>query len=214
MSSFIGHSVAAITIYIATESSFKPSSIARRSNNNFKRFLWLFWLIVVASVPDLDYVVEVWQSGNNQGLRITHSILFSSIAPSLTLVILFSLGTRGRKLYLNALQLMMAGLSHLLLDLSVGVTPLPLLFPVVNIPFKLPFGILPSAGKIDLSNYDFYRNLKLEMGVLLPILGLVLLWSDRASRRSSIKYWMLAFISTLLLLCCGYFASLNLALPR
>ena len=94
---------------------------------------------------------------------------------------------------------------------------MPLFFPVVNIPLKLTFGILPSAGKIDLTNYYFYRNLKLEMSVLLPILSLVCIWSDRSTNSSKctlITNAIKIFASTLLLLYCSYFIKLNLALPR
>lgn len=219
MSSFIGHSVAALTVYVATESINSSMSIGDRLKHfwhNKKEFLWLSWLIVVASIPDLDYVVKAWQSSNHQGLRITHSIFFSLIVPILTVALLLLLKIKRKKLWLFGIQVMLAGLSHLLLDLLVGVTPLPLLFPVVNIPFRLPFGILPSAGKIDFNNYYFYRNLKLEMGVLLPILGLTCLLGDRANR---LRYYQITFLIKLLafailLVCCLHYIDLNLALPR
>ncbi|NEO85783.1 MAG: hypothetical protein F6J87_16255 [Spirulina sp. SIO3F2] len=57
----------------------------------------------------------------------------------------------------------------MLLDLLVGVTALPLFWPFDAHRFKLPFGLLPSAGKISLSNPYFYSNLKIELGVLLPL---------------------------------------------
>lgn len=225
MSSVFGHSLAAVTVYLATKSIAKPRPIIERLRHYLNRpryFVWILWLIVVASIPDLDYLVEAWHPSNNEGLRITHSILFCLIVPSLTIVVLFFLEVKAKRLKLYSSQVILAGLSHLLLDLFVGVTPIPLLFPVVNLPIKLPFGILPSAGKIDLSNYYFYRNLKLEMGVLLPIFAFVCLWSDRGARAGgnarsigSSKYLSIKiFISTLLFLCCGYFVRLNLALPR
>src|SRR5262249_44580906 len=64
----------------------------------------------------------------------------------------------------------MAGLSHLALDFPVGVTPLPLLWPLGDAAFVSPIGILPSAGRIRVLNYYFYRNLLIEVGVLAPIL--------------------------------------------
>ena len=67
------------------------------------------------------------------------------------------------------IQLVLAGLSHLGLDLATGVAALPLLFPWHNRLFKLPFGVLPSAGRIQLDNYFLYRNLLIELGVLIPI---------------------------------------------
>ncbi|MEM8810966.1 MAG: hypothetical protein AAGF01_33575 [Cyanobacteria bacterium P01_G01_bin.38] len=66
-------------------------------------------------------------------------------------------------------QLVLAGLSHLGLDLMTGVSSLPLLFPFNNTLFKLPFGLLPSAGRIQLDNFFLYRNLLIEQGVLIPI---------------------------------------------
>ena len=218
MSSFLGHSVAAITVYVATESNILLWFNCAKGKKNFltnkkQSFLWLLWLIIIASVPDVDYVVEPWRSHNNQGLRITYSVLFSLIIPGLTIGILVIKGIRGKKLLLPSLQVILAGLSHLILDSLVGVTPLPLLFPITNVPFKLPFGILPSAGKIDLNNYYFYRNLKLEMGVLLPILSLILLWRDRFLNLPK-NYLLKAFLTTLLVICCIYFIHLNLALPR
>ena len=212
MSSFLGHSLAAATVYVATE--FTLPVAKEKSWLKSDRLFWLGWLIVVASIPDLDYVVHAWNSTNNQGLRITHSTLFSLIAPCLTIAWLW-LGKRqhiGKKI----IQVVMAGLSHLALDLSVGVTPLPLLFPFVKIPFKLPFGILPSAGRIDLDNYYFYRNLWLEMGVLLPLFIIAcLLGIDRsAAKNHSLLKFIGLSVAIVLLICAGYFVRQNLQLPR
>lgn len=71
-------------------------------------------------------------------------------------------------------QVILAGLSHLLLDLLVGVTPLPLFWPLSNLTMRLPFGLLPSAGRIQLTNPYFYRNLLIELGILLPLSWLLL----------------------------------------
>jgi hypothetical protein len=76
---------------------------------------------------------------------------------------------RSERLKFHSLQLILAGLSHLVLDLAVGVTALPLLYPFSHETFKLPFGILPSAGKIQINNYLAYRNLFIEIGVIIPI---------------------------------------------
>ena len=48
----------------------------------------------------------------------------------------------------------------------------PLLWPLGGAVFASPAGILPSAGGVRLSNYYFYRNLVIEMGVLAPTLYL------------------------------------------
>ena len=180
MSSFIGHSLATVTVAIGTRTIAQLLFLANYLKSflsNWHRFAWLLWLIVIACIPDLDYLVVAWQSSNNNGLRITHSVLFSLIAPSATIAILALIKIKGlikgKTLWLLSLQTILAGLSHLALDLAVGVTPLALFYPVINLPIKLPFSILPSAGKINLDNYYFYRNLRLEMGVLLPLLILV-----------------------------------------
>ena len=83
MSSVFGHSIAAVTIYIATEAIAKPRSFISYLKVlllKSKGFFCFLWLIVIASMPDLDYAVQAWHSSNNQGLRITHSLLFSLIA--------------------------------------------------------------------------------------------------------------------------------------
>src|SRR5262249_46039986 len=64
----------------------------------------------------------------------------------------------------------LAGLSHLVLDFLVGVTPLPLLWPLSAAAFVSPIGVLPSAGRMQILNYYLYRNLLIEVGVLAPIL--------------------------------------------
>ena len=216
MSSFIGHSLAAVTVYVATEFVILPSS-DRQKQSWFKsdRLVWLGWLIVIASIPDLDYVVKPWNSSNNQGLRITHSILFSLIAPCFSVLALLLL--KSDRVWRRSIQVVLAGLSHLILDLSVGVTPLPLLFPLIKIPFRLPFGILPSAGRIDLDNYYFYRNLRLEMGVLLPLFAIACLLAVGkvyGQRINSILKFCGSIAIAVLFFCINHFVRQNLQLPR
>ncbi|MEM7759478.1 MAG: metal-dependent hydrolase [Cyanobacteria bacterium P01_A01_bin.40] len=218
MSSFLGHSVAAITVYVATEALIQPVGVTKSIRLlQLDRLLWICWLIVIASIPDLDYVVEPWQSGNNQGLRITHSFLFSLIMPSLTIATLVAMKIRCQPLWRQGFQVILAGLSHIVLDLLVGVTPLPLLFPLVKIPIKLPFGVLPSAGKINLHNYYFYRNLLLEMGVLFPLLimsGLLNIKEIFTAKDRPVRRLFGQFFLIVLILCLGYFIRQNLQLPR
>jgi len=141
--------------------------------------------------------------------------MFSLSAPIFTLVLLLGNKVNGKKLWIRSLQLFLAGLSHLVMDLCVGVTPLPLMYPAINIPLKLPFGILPSVGKINLGNYYFYRNLMLEMGVLLPIFGLVCMWRDLTIyENNKIRITTLIITSTIMVICLYYFIQQNLALPR
>ncbi|AFY39016.1 hypothetical protein Lepto7376_2756 [[Leptolyngbya] sp. PCC 7376] len=66
-------------------------------------------------------------------------------------------------------------------------------WPLDKTAFKLPFGLLPSAGKPSLSNYFFYYNLGIEMGVLLPLsISLVLIRSQKTT------WWKWGIIGLLL----------------
>jgi hypothetical protein len=55
------------------------------------------------------------------------------------------------------------------MDMLVGVWPLPLLWPFTDARFALPFGILPSAPSFRLDNPYMYRNLLMEVGILIPL---------------------------------------------
>jgi inner membrane protein len=160
MSSFLGHGLAAYTLF----------SLDRRERRSApRRAMWLGWLIVLASAPDVDYLVPALRSPAHQGSRITHSIAFSLILPLFTVgVLYFVKGLKSRRRLLSICAVL-AGLSHLVLDFLVGVTPLPLLWPLDSAAFSSPVGILPSAGRIRLSNYYLYRNVLIELGVLAPL---------------------------------------------
>jgi inner membrane protein len=128
------------------------------------------WLIALASVPDIDYVIPALNSSAHHGLRITHSIAFSLILPLCTGCALYLWRTPEPQRRSLSICAALAGLSHLVLDFLVGVTPLPLLWPLADAAFVSPIGILPSAGRIWVLNYYFYRNMLIEVGVLAPIL--------------------------------------------
>ncbi|HIK19000.1 MAG TPA: metal-dependent hydrolase [Leptolyngbyaceae cyanobacterium M33_DOE_097] len=180
MSSFIGHSLAGLTTY-AIAQQFQAD---RSNQSNQLDWKWLLWLLVIASSPDIDYLIPALRVQQvDQTLRITHSLLGVLLLPGCTILGLWLLGNRGKGYKLQSLQVVLVGLSHLLLDLLTGVFPLPLLYPLSTQVFKLPFGLLPSAGRIQLSNYLLYRNLLIELGVLLP-LSMSLLLSVRDSARS------------------------------
>lgn len=161
MSSFLGHSLAAYSLASAARCQQEPASL---------RFMWAAWLIVLASAPDADYLIPALNSRAHQGLRITHSVAFSLVLPLCTAVALWLTSRDARQLRSLSLCAALAGLSHLVLDYLVGVTPLPLLWPFSAATFASPAGILPSAGRVQLSNYYFYRNLLIEMGILAPVL--------------------------------------------
>lgn len=161
MSSLLGHSLAAYSLASATRYCQGSTSL---------RFLWAGWLIVLASAPDVDYLIPALNSRAHHGLRITHSVAFSLVLPLCT-VLALGLASRGRRgLKSLGVCASLAGLSHLVLDFFVSVTPLPLLWPFSMATFASSIGILPSAGRVQLSNYYFYRNLVIEMGILVPML--------------------------------------------
>lgn len=161
MSSFIGHSFAAYTLASAAPYGRGAASL---------RFVWAAWLIVLASAPDVDYLVPALNSRAHHGLRITHSVAFSLVLPLCTAVVFCLTGRGGRGLKALGVCAALAGLSHLALDFLVGVTRLPLLWPLSAATFASPAGILPSAGGLQLTNYYFYRNLVIELGILGPTL--------------------------------------------
>ncbi|MBV9926806.1 MAG: metal-dependent hydrolase [Acidobacteria bacterium] len=161
MSSFFGHSLAAYALASATQDGRGPAT---------RKFVWAGWLIVLASAPDIDYLIPALNSRAHNGLRITHSVAFSLALPLCTVAALYLTGRCRPRLKTLSACAALAGLSHLVLDFLVGVTPLPLLWPFGGAAFTSPFGILPSAGGVRLSNYYFYRNLLIEMGVLAPTL--------------------------------------------
>ncbi len=164
MSSFIGHALAGLTVSVVP----KPQRSVR------EQLLRSGWLVAIACAPDLDYFVPILHPSANNGVRLTHSLFFCLLLPLATIAMLALKGDRGSVLRRHSLQTIAAGLSHLGLDLMVGVSALPLLFPYTSRTYKLPFGLLPSAGALDFSNYYLYRNLFIELGVLLPLFAIAI----------------------------------------
>jgi inner membrane protein len=177
MSSFIGHSLAGLTVYLTTTELQVSRQFKWPNRYNLP---WLMWLVAIASTPDIDYLIpSLILQHNDRRIRTSHSLLGALIVPACTILIMWLWGKRGKALKLMSLQAILAGLSHLLLDLLTGVLPLPLLYPSLEV-FRLPFGLLPSAGKIQLTNYLFYRNLSIELGVIVPlVISLLLIIHDR-----------------------------------
>ena len=183
MSSFIGHSLVGGTIgWLAQPFPYK---------GKFAGVLWSGWLVIVAVIPDWDYVVPFLHPSAHDGLRITHSLLFALLLPSLTILILKFAHVTRETLRDSGLMLVLAGFSHMGMDLLVGVTALPLLWPVSDRLFRLPFGLLPSAGKVSLSNFYFYYNLLIELGVLLPLIACIFIRKYRISAQAR---WILSVI--------------------
>ncbi len=176
--------MAGLTVYLTTaELQVKRqnrSSIRWRSLSFGESNLpWLLSLFAIASIPDIDYLIpSLILQHDRYRIRTTHSLIGVLILPAITILILWLSGQRGKTFKLRSLQSILAGLSHLVLDLSTGVLPLPLLYPNLTV-FRLPFGLLPSAGKIQLTNYLFYRNLAIEVGAIVPLaISLILIIHD------------------------------------
>lgn len=182
MSSFIGHSLTGTAIYFQAEST--PQ----------KQFFWWAWLIALASFPDVEYGL-LWLFGMNFSLRFTHSIVFCSFLPLLTFVYLKWIARHEAAPSLT-IQACVAAYSHLILDVLVGVYPLPLLWPFTTKRFVLPFGILPSAGKLALTNVYLYRNALIELGILIPFYGLLLMRraSMSATKRKLLVLLLIAIL--------------------
>ncbi|HEX8176532.1 MAG TPA: metal-dependent hydrolase [Pyrinomonadaceae bacterium] len=199
MSSFLGHTLAAYSLFSLDRQ--KPPS-------RLWKAVWLAWLVVLASAPDIDYLVPVLASPAHQGIRITHSIAFSLILPLLSVSMLYFVKGLKSQRRLMSICAVLAGLSHLVLDFLVGVTPLPLLWPLSSAAFASPVGILPSAGRIQLSNYYLYRNVLIEVGVLAPICYVARgLYLGEISTRDRVKV-------LILLLVAGCFVAWSVSLSR
>lgn len=198
MSSWIGHGIAAVTVYVSDKGA----------KRNLSDLRWALWLVVVAIATDIDYLLAFLRIGQDPA-RLTHSILVASLLPFLTILVGIRIGWRGKLLFTRALQILAAGLSHLVLDLLVGVYPMPLFFPLTLTRYKLPFGILPSAPLARLDNPLLYRNLFIEFGALAPLPILVYLWQCPARfpsfRRIAIP---------LLILCALFFIAWAFTLSR
>lgn len=189
LSSFLGHTLAAFTVSRATPG---PG----------RRVAWFLWLAVLASAPDIDYLVPVLHLGALR-YRISHSLLGALLLPAFTAAALCFFVRDAALLRRMVAQAFLAGASHLLLDLLVGVTPLPLFWPFSLERIRLPIGLLPSAGGISLTNPYLYRNALIEMGVLAPLSALIIL-------RSRLRPWQ----GALLLAISAAFIAWAILLPR
>lgn len=166
MSSFVGHSLAAFTIY----SCHKPQQ------STWHRVVWLTWLVIVGLFPDLDHFVPFLHQSAHHEMRISHSFTFALFLPIITILILLVFGWRGQTLKNRSIQVICAAFSHPILDLLVGVVGIHLFWPFSWQIVALPFGLLPSAGALYLTNYYFYKNLLIELGVLVPLFYSIYLW--------------------------------------
>jgi inner membrane protein len=160
--------------------------------NRSTSWKWSLWLMLLAIFPDIDYFIDVLNSKHHSGLRITHSLIGSLFLPFCTVVFLRWREQskwhtiKSPEIFRGMmLQVVLAGMSHLILDMLVGVTPFPPLWPFWGQTIRLPFGILPSAGRLwPLSAYYVYHNLVIELGVMVPLLyGIFLLFQKSVAFR-------------------------------
>jgi hypothetical protein len=195
MSSFIGHALAALTL-----------STLESSSRRWHR-AWGAWLVVLALAPDVDYVVAALRLPGTPPIRVTHSLVGCLALPLVTIAFLRLRGERGAPWGSHALQAVGAGLSHVFLDLLVGVTPAALLWPLSRETVRLPFGVLPSAGWPKPSNPLFYRNLLIELGILVPLcVGFILGRKERTY--SARRLLLLGALGLVSLGCMAWAASL------
>ena len=205
MSSFIGHTLTSVGIYATTK---EPVKLTRHD------ILWMGWLICVGQAPDIDYIIPTLRALKNDGLRITHSFVVCMVLPLLTVLALSRLNLTKETRRLYNIQVCLAGLSHIVLDMLVGVLPLPLLWPFTTHRFRLPFGILPSAPAFRLDNIYMYRNLLMEVGVLAPLFVGIYLARFSHTRFAALSGWKRTVSIGILGLCSFGFMGWALTLAR
>lgn len=159
MSSLIGHAAAGATAFLATY---------RLHDAQARPLLPVFALLAIC--PDFDYFA-LWFFHAAAETRFTHSLLFCVVVATIAAIVLRRSGShRPNALHgMPAFALFAAALSHPTLDLLVGAHPLPLLWPLAEPDVSAPIGLLPSAGRPSPSNPYLWRNLAIELGVLLPV---------------------------------------------
>ena len=175
MSSFIGHALAGAAAWLACN---------RLDDKRALRALPVFVLLAVC--PDFDYFA-LWLFDYRIWPRFSHSLLFGLVTATLA----WWLCGPWRKAGVARsplLALAAASLSHPLLDVLVGAHPVALLWPLPNPDVALPIGILPSAGRLQLGNYYLWRNLLIELSILLPVMMLAVALAKRLPARK-IALW-------------------------
>ncbi len=159
MSSFVGHAAAGAAIYLS-QRKLQPL----RYNSG------LAMCVLLAVAPDLDYLVS-WIARIKIEPRATHSILFC-LGIALLAYVYLQATTNEQNQLASFTTLVLASCSHLVLDLLVAVHGLPLLWPFTSTEFISPIGLLPSAGRLSFTNFYLWRNVIIELGVLLPAMAL------------------------------------------
>ncbi len=156
MSSFIGHALIGSALFAREHKIDSPRAL-----------LLCFFIAGLAVSPDVDYIIR-WIFHYRIQPRYTHSIGYC-LAMALIAWAMKASVCRNLLAIIPTALLFLAPFSHLLLDLMVGVYPMPLFYPLTAKVIVMPFGVLPSAGKLQLTNYYLWRNLFIELGILMPI---------------------------------------------
>ena len=166
MSSLVGHAAAGLTAFLCCHHA--PGASRRVA----------VMYVALAICADVDYLA-VWGFDYSAHPRVTHSLLFALFASLLARTALRSRDNAP----VPIAGLLIASLSHPVLDLLVGAHGVPMLWPW-RTEVSLPFGVLPSAGALDPTNYFLWRNLVIEMGILLPFFALLIAIARRAAFRT------------------------------
>lgn len=184
MSSIMGHAAAGITVFL---------SCARWRDSRSRRAL--VPCVILTICADFDYFV-VWAFGYAAKPRVTHSMVFALAVA----VVARAAMRRATAARIPITGLLTASLSHPVLDLLVGAHTVPLFWPL-GAETSISIGVLPSAGALDPANYYLWKNLLIELGVLLPVFALVIALArhtagrDMATRAMLIAPLWLAFVA-------------------
>jgi hypothetical protein len=191
MSSFIGHSLVALAIHEGST----PVASAKIDR------WWIAALIVLASAPDIDYLVPLlrpvapaappdrlsWWICSWLGctatmaphtIRVTHSFVGVFVLVGITLALLLPLYVPRRLWGVFAFQTTAVGLSHLLLDFLVSATPTAFFWPFSDTSIILPISILPRLGEISLTNPQMYYTILTEI-IIFASLWAGIYWFKR-----------------------------------
>lgn len=160
MSTPLGHIAAGMAIYFSYGRLRSPHTA------------WaLPCFVFLAVLPDADYLT-IWFLGIRQEPRVTHGVLFCVLAG----LVAWRLTRHLQANAIGARPLGIAGfilapLSHLALDFSVGAHTLPLFWPLPNGDLMSPLPLLPSVVHArSIANLALWRNSILESLVLVPVL--------------------------------------------
>jgi hypothetical protein len=160
MSTPLGHVAAGIAIYFSCSRLRSPHTA------------WaLPCFVLLAVLPDVDYLM-IWFAGLRQQTRMTHSVLFcvlSGLAAYMLTRPLQRHTVTARPLGMAGF--MLAPLSHLVLDFSVGTHTVPLFWPLPDAELISPLTLLPNVVHArSIANLALWRNAALELLVLVPVL--------------------------------------------